>query len=180
MEPLRIGLVGVGMMGREHVRNLKLFPETRVVAICDPSAEQRRLTLKTLGDTTSVTEYETVEQLVGDSRLDAVIVVSPNHTHRRVLETLFETNLAILCEKPLCTTVDDSRWAAEKAARRRPVFWTGMEYRFMPPVSRFIDDIHTGDIGRLQMLTIREHRFPFLTKVGDWNRFSRNTGGTMV
>jgi hypothetical protein len=30
------------------------------------------------------------------------------------------------------------------------------------------------------MLSIREHRFPFLTKVGDWNRFSENTGGTMV
>ena len=34
--------------------------------------------------------------------------------------------------------------------------------------------------GRLQMLAIREHRFPFLKKVGDWNRFSKNTGGTMV
>ena len=33
---------------------------------------------------------------------------------------------------------------------------------------------------QLQMLSIREHRFPFLPKVGDWNRFSANTGGTMV
>ena len=30
------------------------------------------------------------------------------------------------------------------------------------------------------MLTIREHRFPFLPKIGDWNRFNRNTGGTLV
>jgi myo-inositol 2-dehydrogenase / D-chiro-inositol 1-dehydrogenase len=40
--------------------------------------------------------------------------------------------------------------------------------------------VHAERIGRLQMLSIREHRFPFLPKVGDWNRFSRNTGGTMV
>jgi predicted dehydrogenase len=50
----------------------------------------------------------------------------------------------------------------------------------MPPAARFIADVHDGRIGRLKMLAIREHRFPFLKKVGDWNRFSENTGGTMV
>jgi myo-inositol 2-dehydrogenase / D-chiro-inositol 1-dehydrogenase len=40
--------------------------------------------------------------------------------------------------------------------------------------------VHEHKVGRLRMLSIREHRFPFLPKVGDWNRFSANTGGTMV
>jgi predicted dehydrogenase len=55
-----------------------------------------------------------------------------------------------------------------------------MEYRFMPPVAEFIREVHEHKVGRLRMLSIREHRFPFLVKVGDWNRFSANTGGTMV
>jgi myo-inositol 2-dehydrogenase/D-chiro-inositol 1-dehydrogenase len=97
-----------------------------------------------------------------------------------VLEPLFTSDVAILCEKPLCTTVADARWASERAAERSAVFWTGMEYRFMPPATRFVERIHGGEIGRAVMLTIREHRFPFLVKVADWNRFSRNTGGTMV
>ena len=50
----------------------------------------------------------------------------------------------------------------------------------MPPVARLIEEVRAGTIGRLRMLAIREHRFPFLRKVGDWNRFARNTGGTMV
>jgi predicted dehydrogenase len=50
----------------------------------------------------------------------------------------------------------------------------------MPPVGRFMEEVQGGEIGRLVQLSIREHRFPFLVKVGDWNRFSRNTGGTMV
>ena len=50
----------------------------------------------------------------------------------------------------------------------------------MPPVAQFIGRIQAGELDRLAMLSIREHRFPFLVKVGDWNRFSRNTGGTMV
>jgi predicted dehydrogenase len=119
--------------------------------------------------------------MLADGGVDAVIVASPNHTHRAVLEPLFATPLHILCEKPLCTTIEDARWAVEQAAGRpEGVFWTGMEYRFMPPATRFIEELHAGRVGRLVSLSIREHRFPFLIKVGDWNRFSRNTGGTMV
>ena len=50
----------------------------------------------------------------------------------------------------------------------------------MPPVQKMIQEIHNKTIGNLQMLSIREHRFPFLHKVDDWNRFSINTGGTLI
>ncbi|MBX9730716.1 MAG: gfo/Idh/MocA family oxidoreductase, partial [Sphingomonas sp.] len=72
------------------------------------------------------------------------------------------------------------RWIVDRAAQTDRVFWTAMEYRYMPPAAEFIAEIHGGRIGALKMLSIREHRFPFLPKVGDWNRFNRNTGGTMV
>ena len=55
-----------------------------------------------------------------------------------------------------------------------------MEYRFMPPVQRLLAGLGAGSAGRLRMIAIREHRFPFLVKAGDWNRFSPNTGGTLV
>jgi predicted dehydrogenase len=56
-----------------------------------------------------------------------------------------------------------------------------MEYRYMPPVSRLTEEAHSqSHTGPLSMLSIREHRFPFLVKVGDWNRFNRYTGGTLV
>ncbi len=168
-------------MGREHIRNLKLLPQTRVAALVDPVASSLDASLAELGpEARGVLTFPDVRTMLAGGALDAVIVVSPNHTHRAVLEPLLESDLAILCEKPLCTTVADAQWVAARVARRRAIFWTAMEYRFMPPVTRFIERIGQGDIGRLVMLSIREHRFPFLTKVGDWNRFSRNTGGTMV
>jgi predicted dehydrogenase len=169
------------MMGREHIRNLKLFPHAEVAALADPARTSLESALATLGEAASgARTFASVEAMLAGAALDAVIVAGPNHTHRDLLEPLLATDLAILCEKPLCATVMDARWAAKRAAARPGVFWTGMEYRFMPPVSRFIADIHAGGIGRLVMLSIREHRFPFLVKVRDWNRFNRNTGGTMV
>lgn len=49
----------------------------------------------------------------------------------------------------------------------------------MPPVAKFIEEVHSAT-GGVKMLTIREHRFPFLQKVGNWNRFNRYSGGTLV
>ncbi len=180
-QPLRFGIIGSGMMGREHIRNLALLPSARVTALADPEPASLDRTISRMGPAgEGVATFNTVEAMLAGAELDAVIVCSPNFTHRAALEPLLATDLAILCEKPLCTTLEDARWVADRAAARDGVFWTGMEYRFMPPAARFIEEVKAGKVGRLVMLSIREHRFPFLPKVGDWNRFSRNTGGTMV
>ncbi len=50
----------------------------------------------------------------------------------------------------------------------------------MPPIKQLINEVHNNVIGKIKMLSIREHRFPFLNKVDDWNRFTINTGGTLV
>jgi predicted dehydrogenase len=55
-----------------------------------------------------------------------------------------------------------------------------MEYRYMPPIAKLLSIVDSGALGRLHMIHIREHRFPFLLKVADWNRFSKFTGGTLV
>jgi predicted dehydrogenase len=178
---IRVGIVGAGMMGREHIRNLKLMPRASIVALIDPVQSSLDAALATLGEAADgVKTFTSVEAMLADVVVDAALISSPNYTHRTVLEPLFQTDIHILCEKPLCTTVPDALWVAEQAKNHKGVFWTGMEYRFMPPAAKFIDEVHSGAVGRPVMLSIREHRFPFLVKVGDWNRFSRNTGGTMV
>lgn len=176
--PIRYGLIGTGMMGIEHVQNLKILPDAQIVAVADPHADSLARARRAIGH--EVAEFADAAALVRGGGVDAVIVASPNFTHRAVLEPLFDADVAILCEKPLCTTMADARWVADKAAAHPRPFWTAMEYRFMPPAAEFIRQVHGGRVGTLRMLAIREHRFPFLPKVGDWNRFARNTGGTMV
>jgi len=175
---LRYGVIGTGMMGIEHLRNLALVPGAELVAYADPHEESRRWAQLVAGN--APTAYTDARALLDDPRVDAVVIATPNHTHRAVLEAAFATRKHLLVEKPLCTTVADARWAVERAARHPAVVWTAMEYRYMPPVARLIDEVRKGAIGRLRMFAIREHRFPFLPKVGHWNRFAKNTGGTLV
>ena len=174
---LRYGLVGTGMMGVEHIRNVRVAVDAEIVAVSDPSGCSLDCARQALGSEPDVFADSAALAKAG---LDAVIVATPNHTHRAVLEPLFDAGLNILCEKPLATTLDDARWIVERAAQTPGIFWTAMEYRYMPPAAAFIEQVHGGRVGKLRMLSIREHRFPFLPKVGDWNRFSANTGGTMV
>ena len=177
-ETIRWGIVGAGMMGREHIANLLLMPDTVIAALVEPDAEQRALSTTAIGR--EVATFDSPATLAASGTVDAVLVASPNFTHAEVLGPLMAARLNILCEKPLATTLDDARAVARAAEGYPAVFWTGMEYRYMPPASAFIAQVHAGRTGQLRMLSIREHRFPFLVKVGDWNRFNRNTGGTMV
>jgi predicted dehydrogenase len=95
------------------------------------------------------------------------------------------TDLHILCEKPLVTKVADGvemieRENERKKKGRKGIVWVAQEYRYMPPVAEMIRIAHEGGVGRLHQVAIREHREPFYPKVGNWNRFSANTGGTLV
>jgi myo-inositol 2-dehydrogenase / D-chiro-inositol 1-dehydrogenase len=183
---MRFALVGTGLMAQEHIRNLALVPDARVVALVDPESASLDWARRTLADVqgpeaaSSVPGFADVSSMLNAIEADAVIIASPNDTHHDVLLPLLATDLHILCEKPLCTTVADARDIVARSQGRRGLFWVGMEYRFMPPVSQFITDIHAGRTGTLRRLALHEHRFPFLRKVGDWNRFNRKTGGTMV
>jgi myo-inositol 2-dehydrogenase / D-chiro-inositol 1-dehydrogenase len=177
---VRYGMVGTGMMGVEHIQNLRVTPGAELVAISDPVPQSLEWARTAAQGWSDPKIYDSAEALVASGEVDAVIIASPNYTHRAVLEPIMDAPVAILCEKPVATTVADAAWIAQAAAARDRPFWTAMEYRFMPPAARLIEQVHGGRIGALKMLSIREHRFPFLPKVGDWNRFSRNTGGTMV
>lgn len=173
---LRYGICGAGMMGVEHLRSLRSLDGAEVVAVADPNEGSRA---RALAEGAPVA-YDGLEAMLAAERLDVVVIASPNHTHRDALEAALERGLHALVEKPLCTTVADCQ-AVRAAARRSPgAVWVGLEYRFVPAVARLLEEVRSGAVGRPRMVAVREHRFPFLEKVDDWNRFNRYTGGTLV
>lgn len=171
------GVIGCGMMGQEHLRNIALLPDTRVGAIYEPDAGMAAKAQALAPDAVMV---DSIDALLEVDALDCILIVSPNFRHVEQLEALAAKRpLPVLVEKPLFTDPQDvDRIEAFRKTYPAPV-WVAMEYRFMPPVAAFLTEAQAAT-GGVKMLTIREHRFPFLEKVGDWNRFNRNTGGTFV
>jgi predicted dehydrogenase len=176
-QQFRYGVIGTGMMGVEHIMNINHIDGATVTAFADPHEPSRANAASITTDAIGFADYR---DLLESDLVDAVVIVTPNHTHVDVLADVLATDLHVLVEKPLCTTVEDCRLTIERASKRNAITWVGLEYRYMPPVARLIDEVRKGTVGDLKMLAIREHRFPFLPKVDNWNRFNRNSGGTLV
>jgi len=180
-DTLRYGVIGTGMMGGEHILDLTHVPGAEVAAVHDPEPSSVEWALACAGDAADrVTVHPTRADLLADPALDVVIVTTPNHTHAAVLEDVLATDKHVLIEKPLATTVEDCLRIRDGAARRDAITWMGLQYRYMPTPATVLEQLATGVCGTTRMVSIREHRFPFLPKVGNWNRFNRNTGGTLV
>lgn len=177
-ENIRYGIIGTGMMGIEHIENILALDDTCVTAIADTDAESLKTGSAHAGPACAV--YENYRDLLADENVDAVVVVTPNFTHIDVMKDVIASGKHVLCEKPLCTTALDCDTLIDLADGYDGVVWVGLEYRYMPAVAALLDQLQNGFVGDVQMVAIREHRFPFLEKVGDWNRFNKFSGGTLV
>lgn len=165
------------MMGREHMRNIGLLDGAEIVAIADPNAESRA-GVSQAGF--AGVQFPDHRELLSAGGFDCVVIASPNDTHAAILRDVLVAGKPVLVEKPLCATVEDCHDILRIAGTAKAPAWVAMEYRYMPPVERLISRLQAGDAGRLRMIAIREHRYPFLDKVDDWNRFAVRTGGTLV
>jgi len=180
MNVIRYGIVGCGSMGREHIENLMAMDGVAVTALADPHAPSRDAALACCrGAKPQV--FDDHRELLKSGLCDAVVIATPNFTHVEMLrDALAEPALHLLVEKPLVTRIEDGIELIRRAEGRSGIVWVAQEYRYMPPVAEMIRIAHEGGVGRLHQVAIREHREPFYPKVGDWNRFSANTGGTLV
>ncbi|WP_170459841.1 Gfo/Idh/MocA family protein [Ruegeria arenilitoris] len=174
---INYGLIGCGMMGQEHLHNIALLEGTQVTAIFEPDPGMARAAQAIAPGARMVAS---VQDLLAVEELDCLVIASPNHLHVDQIAQIAETRpLPLLVEKPLFTNPDDAARLAEIERSYPCPIWVAMEYRYMPPIAALIAEAQ-GTSGGVKMLSIREHRFPFLDKVGNWNRFNRNTGGTFV
>ena len=174
---LNYGLIGCGMMGHEHIRNIALLDNTNISVVYEPDPEMRALAIKTLPKAKIV---DSLSQLLSYNPLDCLVIVSPNYCHMEQLQQIARSRpLPVLCEKPLYTNPKDLAVAENFSKAYPELVWVAMEYRYMPPVAKLIDSA-VNLTGGIKMLTIREHRFPFLPKINNWNRFNENSGGTLV
>ena len=186
--PLKFCIAGTGAMGLEHIRNICLLKDRgcTIVAVADSDARGMREARETL-DTCGFEDCKVFDDwhaLFGCGA-DALIICTPNYQHVDLLrEALPREEFHVLCEKPMCTTVPDCVEVEGLVAKHchggKPCFMVGMEYRWMPPIAKLVETVDSKKLGATKMVSIREHRFPFLHKVGHWNRFNKWTGGTLV
>lgn len=166
-------------MGQEHLRNIALLSDTEVTRIYEPDTHMAQIAF---GIATKAQPAKGLEEVVLSDDVDCIVITSPNFRHAEQLQQLANLrHLPILLEKPACTSLEQIRELETFGKQYSAPLWVAMEYRYMPPIAKLTQEVHSQrNTGPVTLLSIREHRFPFLQKVGDWNRFNQYTGGTLV
>jgi len=155
---LRAGLIGLGMMGRHHARNLRAIDGVDLVAVADPAGDPHGVAgaLPVLGS---------VEELIAQG-VDYVVVATPTAYHEQIGLALAEAGVHALIEKPLAKDTGAARRLAEAFAAKGLVGATGHIERYNPALQNLRKRLENGDLGDLYQVQTRRQG-PFPSRIAD-------------
>lgn len=181
---MSFGFIGCGMMGQEHIRNAQLVGRAAIGGLFDPAPKSIASALEIAARANSKAKprvYASLEEACSDPLTDALIVATPNFTHLDVMRVATQHNKAIFLEKPIATTVPDALEVCRLATKHTQPVRVGLQYRYKAVYAEAIEEVFARQsVGRVCSVNMLEHRFPFLDKVGQWNKFNAYTGGTLI
>jgi len=150
---LRVGVVGVGVMGSNHARVFAEIAGVELVGIADPDPAHRDFVGRALGCAT----YEDVDDLLA-AGVDAVTIAAPTHLHHPIALSSIRAGAHVLVEKPIASTAEEARDIIVAARHAGVTLMVGHVERFNPAVAAIKDAIRGEDI--LSIAITRVGPFP--------------------
>ncbi len=144
MKRLKVGVVGAGAWGRNHVRTVAGLAEAELAAVCDPDPKVRE----------RVARQYPAALVTGDvgallGVVDAVIVASPAATHAAIARQVVEAGKPVLVEKPFALKVEDALMVARLSAERKVPVLAGHLLVYHPAIERLRELVRTGELGKV-------------------------------
>ncbi len=175
--PLRVGIAGLGRMGRRHAENLAFRTRhAELVAACSPVDAERAYARDELHVPRL---HETFEALLADDAVDALVLATPTPLHADQVIGALQAGKHVFTEKPLALGLADCE-RVEAVARSHPrqVAMVGFVRRFDPSYAAAREAIDTGDIGR--PVIVRSQTCDRLDASGAFLRFAPTSGGIFM
>jgi inositol 2-dehydrogenase len=172
---LKVGVVGLGRLGKVYVRDLAArIPETTVVAVADID----RALAGTIAEEFGIPRaHGSAEDLIADPNVDAVVIVTPTHAHRNNVISAAESKKPTFCEKPPALSLAECAAMAAAVDKSGSFFQMGFMRRFDPGYAAAKQKIERGEIGR-PVVFKSSSRDPFRPSLEYANPAS--SGGIMV
>jgi predicted dehydrogenase len=139
-----IGVVGYGYWGPNLVRNFANTEGAQVIAICDMDATKLASSKRLFPGVVLTREFN---DLLRDSRIDAVAIATPVHTHYELALAALRAGKHVLVEKPLAQTSEQVRRLIDEADRRKLILMVDHTFLFTPAVQKIRELIVDGALG---------------------------------
>jgi predicted dehydrogenase len=142
---VRVALIGTGGVTlQNHFPGVRMHPEGRVTALCDPDPNALAQASRASGVTRTYTDYAA---LLANEPLDAVIIATPNHVHLPIAQAAIAKGLHVMCEKPLGLSHAETETMRRAAEQAGIVHMTAFTYRFVPAIRYMKHLLAEGRVG---------------------------------
>jgi predicted dehydrogenase len=160
--PLRLGLVGLGSMGRNHLRVISNHPETTLVAVADPDP----VALEAAAGAPGTRRFADPVEMIRQADLDGVVIAAPTTAHMPLALAAIDRGVGVLVEKPLAATVDDGLAIVAAARKRNVRVQIGHVERYNPAVLEMGRLLRAGWLSTIYAITSRRAG-PFPARIRD-------------
>ena len=160
--PLRLGLAGLGSMGRNHLRVISNHPETTLAAISDPDAAA----LEAAAAQTGARGFADPLAMIDEAGLDGLVIAAPTTAHVSLALAAIERGLPVMVEKPLAATVDEGMMIVNAARKRGVRVQVGHVERYNPAVMEMGRLLREGWLSTIYAITSRRAG-PFPARIRD-------------
>ncbi|HEY3457173.1 MAG TPA: Gfo/Idh/MocA family oxidoreductase [Bryobacteraceae bacterium] len=142
---VRVGVIGLGIMGEQYTRIYRTHPFAEVTAIATRNPER----LRQIGDKYEIgARYLDYKEMLAQSPLDAVCVATPDFAHYEPVKAALEAGLHVLCEKPFTTDLEEADSLLELSrSRRRQKLQVAFNHRWLGAYNQGFTAIRQGSIG---------------------------------
>ena len=171
--PVRYAIIGAGAVSDyHHVPGIRLDPRAERVAGCDPNEALLNQRKSDWGISKLTTQYQ---EIAADPGVDAVIIATPNDTHKDIAIACANGGKHIMCEKPLGLNFSESAEMYRAAKKNNVKHMTAFTYRFAPSMRYLSHLVHTGDLGTPRHF--RSQRFLDLPETSwGWRQYKKRAG----
>jgi len=143
---IKVGVIGCGHWGPNHIRNFSMFPDSNVIWIADLSEERLRSVKRTYPQISVTTDYRNV---LKDHNVDAVVVATPTATHHNIVKDCLDFGKDVLCEKPLTCQVESAKELVNLAEKKEKILMVGHVFLFNVGIRKVKEYIRNGTLGKV-------------------------------
>ena len=148
----RVAIIGTGNIARSHANGYTANADAaELVAVADVDEGRARAFAEQYGIGAT---YRDAGELLAHARPDAVSICTPNYLHAPLSIQALEAGAAVLCEKPMATSVADAERMAQAAERRGRTLYIGFNHRFIPKFAKGKELLEGGEYGKLLVCRI--------------------------
>lgn len=174
MEKIKWGILGLGGIANKFARTIAEMEEVELTAAASRNQGKAWLFGKEYGVAAEKC-YGSYEELLADKSIDAVYIAVPHVFHKDLAIACLESGKAVLCEKPVALSGEETREIIASASKNRKFFMEAMKTRFLPIQQRVKQWIDAGKIGEVRLL---QADFGFVGEKNPQNRlYDKALGG---